>query len=184
MCSPTHRLLLPKYTFTDALQFSHTHLDSTLSSDIAKLERLEFLDLTNSGFRGPIPSELGSLTNLKFLFFADNNFSSTVPSELGNLILLGTQQPRIVFFCRAKPFASDPYPFSLFSMSLCAEKLAVQQNLLSGQMPQRICDVTNSDRGRLQTLTANCQPTITTGSAPNLTHNPGFVDCGCCTECF
>lgn len=59
-------------------------------SFVHKLE--EFLELTQSQFKGTVPTALGLLTDLQFLNLAHNHFSGTIPTEVGQLQRLRKSQ--------------------------------------------------------------------------------------------
>ena len=98
--SLTHSILSNRTLLhTDALRISNSNLNSTLSSDFAKLDKLGFLDLSNAQFYGSLPSELGLMSNLKFVYVNDNRLDGTIPSEMGALTLLGTSFLLLLLSC-------------------------------------------------------------------------------------
>ncbi|GFP81567.1 LRR receptor-like serine/threonine-protein kinase fei 1 [Phtheirospermum japonicum] len=68
-----------------ALSLPNHKLSGPISSEIGKLESLQFLALHDNNLYGTIPSELGNCTQLQSLFLQGNYLSGLIPSELGNL---------------------------------------------------------------------------------------------------
>ena len=58
-------------------------LSGVLTSEISKLKKLTFLDLSDNSLTG-LPSEIGQLTNLKTLVLRNNKLTS-LPNTIGNL---------------------------------------------------------------------------------------------------
>jgi hypothetical protein len=78
----------PKSKRVISLSLSNHKLSGPISSDIGKLDRLQFLALHDNNFYGAIPPALGNCTALLSLFLQGNYLSESVPSELGNLLEL------------------------------------------------------------------------------------------------
>lgn len=57
-------------------------------NQVVKLNKLNWLYLTNCSIEGQIPVEIGNLTELINLELSDNNISGEIPSEIGNLVKL------------------------------------------------------------------------------------------------
>ncbi|XP_060179636.1 LRR receptor-like serine/threonine-protein kinase FEI 1 [Lycium barbarum] len=68
-----------------ALILPNLRLSGPISSDIGKLDHLQFLSLHGNHFYGNIPPELGNCTELKSLSLQGNYLSGVIPDELGNL---------------------------------------------------------------------------------------------------
>ncbi|KAK4357865.1 hypothetical protein RND71_023475 [Anisodus tanguticus] len=60
-------------------------LSGPISSDIGKLDHLQFLSLHGNNFYGNIPPELGNCTELKSISLQGNYLSGLIPDELGKL---------------------------------------------------------------------------------------------------
>lgn len=75
----------PKSKRVTSLSLSNHRLSGPISSDIGKLENLQFLALYDNNFYGNIPPELGDCMKLKSLYLQGNYLSGVVPYELGNL---------------------------------------------------------------------------------------------------
>ncbi|KAL8154490.1 hypothetical protein AgCh_000012 [Apium graveolens] len=75
----------PKSKRVTSLSLSNHRLSGSISSDIGKLENLQFLALYDNNLYGNIPPELGSCTKLQSLYLQGNYLSGVVPNELGNL---------------------------------------------------------------------------------------------------
>jgi len=63
---------------------------SEMPSEIGNLEKLQTLLLTNVGFYGDIPTQLNQLYELTNLDLSQNSFNGTLPSELGDLFAVQT----------------------------------------------------------------------------------------------
>ncbi|KAK6129836.1 hypothetical protein DH2020_036422 [Rehmannia glutinosa] len=68
-----------------ALSLPNHKLSGPISSDLGKLESLQFLALHDNNLYGAIPPELGNCTQLQSIFLQGNYLSGLIPSELGNL---------------------------------------------------------------------------------------------------
>ncbi|XP_059654839.1 cuscuta receptor 1-like [Cornus florida] len=74
--------LLPK-TQLLALDISNNYFHGHISKDIVKaFPSLEFLNMSQNGFGGPIPSSLGDLSALEYLDFSYNQLSDVIPGQL------------------------------------------------------------------------------------------------------
>ncbi len=70
------------------LDLSMNNLQGTISSELGDLTKLRNLNLSGNNFQGAIPPELGSLMNLQDLDLSENNLEGTIPPELGDLMNL------------------------------------------------------------------------------------------------
>ncbi|KAL3635887.1 hypothetical protein CASFOL_020434 [Castilleja foliolosa] len=67
-------------------RFDIALISDELDSSILKLKYLTYLDLSGNDFSGSsIPSFLGSMKRLQYLNLSDTGFAGTVPHQLGNL---------------------------------------------------------------------------------------------------
>lgn len=60
-------------------------LGGNISSSLLGLQRLQYLDLSNSWFGGHIPEFLPYLHNLRYLSLSESGFTGMIPPHLGNL---------------------------------------------------------------------------------------------------
>jgi Leucine-rich repeat (LRR) protein len=68
------------------LQLSnHDFSNISVPKFISSFENLVYLNLSFSGFQGPIPYELGNLSRLQFLDLGGSQVTGIVPPQLGNL---------------------------------------------------------------------------------------------------
>ena len=61
------------------------HYPGTISSELAKLQRLEFVAFGGNKIGGSLPTELGLLTNMLLFSAYKNVLTGTLPTELGKL---------------------------------------------------------------------------------------------------
>jgi len=76
---------LSKLTHID---FQGNQIDDKLESiaeDVAKMPKLDFLDLSYNSLDGTIPNVLGRCDNLKELILEENELSGTIPAEITNM---------------------------------------------------------------------------------------------------
>jgi Leucine-rich repeat (LRR) protein len=66
--------------------------EADLPEDLYFLSNLEDLDLSDSGFSGPLSSDVGKLTMLTELYLHGNDLTGTLPSTLGRLTKLQVLQ--------------------------------------------------------------------------------------------
>ncbi|KAL3651000.1 LRR receptor-like serine/threonine-protein kinase FEI 2 [Castilleja foliolosa] len=110
-----------------ALSLPNHKLSGPISSEIGKLESLQFLALHDNNLYGTIPSELGNCTQLQSLFLQGNYLSGLVPSELGNL-------SQLEFLDLSSNSLSGSIPGSLGKLSKLST-FNVSTNFLVGPIP-------------------------------------------------
>ena len=72
-----------------ALQLGQNRLNGTIPSELASLQRLDYLNLASNSLGGPVPSFLGALTTLQSgLMLGYNSLVGTLPFELSALLSL------------------------------------------------------------------------------------------------
>ncbi|KAG0529027.1 hypothetical protein BDA96_05G063000 [Sorghum bicolor] len=73
-------------TTLKVLDIGYNSFHTTMSPNwFWHIKTLTCLDLTSSGFQGPIPYEMGNMTSLEQLYIGFNNITSTLPPNLKNL---------------------------------------------------------------------------------------------------
>ncbi|XP_048574259.1 receptor-like protein EIX2 [Triticum urartu] len=74
-------------TYENGYKYNSLKLErDEMSSSLAALQQLRYLDLSWNDFNGAsIPASMGSLENLRYLNLSMSDFSGTIPSQLGNL---------------------------------------------------------------------------------------------------
>ena len=154
-----------------------------LGSALAKLDWLNYFDVTDTALSGTIPRELGGLAELQTLLLYDNpSLSGSIPSELGDLTALGALQlysnpslsgsiPSVLgslmalqFMCmHSDPALSGTIPRQLGGLSVLTELLLYENPALSGSIPSALGDLTE-----LQKLDLHSNLALS-GSVPSLT---------------
>ena len=74
---------MARLTKLESLQLSGNALNGSIPAALGNLAQLYRLSLFQNELSGPIPPELGQLTNLRFLYLSDNALTGRVPTELG-----------------------------------------------------------------------------------------------------
>ncbi|PON74283.1 LRR domain containing protein [Parasponia andersonii] len=87
-------MIRPSLTKLKSLKYLDLSFNTFRGIEIPKffgsLHNLQYLNLSNAGFCGPIPSSLGNLSSLRYLDLRSNNFYSKVPHWLVNVSSLRT----------------------------------------------------------------------------------------------
>ncbi|XP_028785860.1 receptor-like protein EIX2 [Neltuma alba] len=82
--SPSLRYV--NFTSLEVLGLAHNAFSSEFFPDwLGQLEHLQFLDVSENSFSGPIPDWLGQLEHLQVLDVGENSFSGPIPSTLGDI---------------------------------------------------------------------------------------------------
>ncbi|KAF3655223.1 putative vacuolar cation/proton exchanger 3-like [Capsicum annuum] len=127
-----------------------------LHEELAHLQRLKLIDVTNNNFTGAIPSFLGLLPNLRIMILSNNQFSGKIPSALTNLTklevlrvqrnFLDGEIPRELGDLRYTAFIdmqgnqlTGSIPTSIFNITTM-QIIALTTNNLTGKLPITICD--------------------------------------------
>uniref|UniRef100_A0A0E0L456 Leucine-rich repeat-containing N-terminal plant-type domain-containing protein n=1 Tax=Oryza punctata TaxID=4537 RepID=A0A0E0L456_ORYPU len=67
------------------LDLQEMSLSGHLSADLARLDQLQFMEITSNNIEGSIPPEFGNLENLISLDLCNNTISGPIPPSLGKL---------------------------------------------------------------------------------------------------
>lgn len=73
----------PPNDIVTKIEIAGQYLSGTLPTELALLEHLQILDLSNNRIYGTIPTEFSALTELRALDFSYNYLSGTIPEALG-----------------------------------------------------------------------------------------------------
>lgn len=139
-------------------------LSSTIPTEVGKLTNLIFIDLDYNQLTGTLTSELLSLNLLTQLDLNNNRLS-------GNILGV-TGYPRMEFMQFHDNLFTGIIP-SEIGLYTSLSAFTVHESLLSGDMPQEVCDLllSSGNGGVLTSLIADCTP-------PNAN-----INCSCCTDC-
>nr|GMC55455.1 probable leucine-rich repeat receptor-like protein kinase At5g49770 [Ipomoea batatas]GMD70099.1 probable leucine-rich repeat receptor-like protein kinase At5g49770 [Ipomoea batatas] len=100
---------------------------------IGSLSKLKYLSLNSNKFIGPIPPSLGKLSELYWLDLADNDLTGSIPVSDGNTpgldMLVGTRH--------LNQFSGE-IPAQLFSSNMKLKHLLLEQNRLTGSIPETL----------------------------------------------
>lgn len=98
----------------------------------------ESLDLSENSLSGTIPTSLGDLSRLAELRLNDNSLTGGIPSTLGRLSDLGKHAAS-----SRVPSQTQVTPSKKFSigLSIIAETLTLDDNIIQGTVPSRVCDL-------------------------------------------
>ncbi|KAK6940306.1 Serine-threonine/tyrosine-protein kinase, catalytic domain [Dillenia turbinata] len=141
--------------FLEKLSLGSNSLSGVVSDDLKICVKLQYLDLGNNDFSGPVP-DLSPLAELKFLYLNNSGFSGPFPwYSLSNMTGL------VAFSVGDNPFELSPFPEQILAllrlnwlyMSNCSiagrippgignltelVNLELSQNYISGPIPQEI----------------------------------------------
>ena len=106
-----------------------------LSSNVSRLSKLQNLRLGRNRFSGPIPEEIGALLDLQMLEMYKNSFEGKIPSSISQLRKL-----QILNF--GENALNSTIPSELGSCTNLTY-LALAQNLLSGVIPLSFTNLNN-----------------------------------------
>ena len=117
-------------------------LTGSIPTELAVLDRLDFLVLGVNALTGPIPPELASLALLEWLSLGSNQLSGPIPVELAALSKL-----RVLQLSRNQ--LTGPIPAELGSLSNL-RRLALSQNQLTGPIPSSLGDLSRLESLELE----------------------------------
>lgn len=102
-------------------------LEGSIPSDVASIETLDILDLSNNRLSGRIPDSLGQLTLIEFMDLSYNSFSGPIPVSFGNIL-------NINYMNLSCNNLSGTIPKSLANLKYLVE-LNLSYNNLEGEIP-------------------------------------------------
>ncbi|WVZ99039.1 hypothetical protein U9M48_044395 [Paspalum notatum var. saurae] len=77
MCNDDNRV--------NRIDLNNMRLSGRLPPELARLEQLQYMELSGNNLHGPIPPEFGDLKNLISIDLYNNDLSGPLPTTLGNL---------------------------------------------------------------------------------------------------
>uniref|UniRef100_A0A7N2R143 non-specific serine/threonine protein kinase n=1 Tax=Quercus lobata TaxID=97700 RepID=A0A7N2R143_QUELO len=116
------------------LYLGRNGLEGPIPTSLSNASHIEFLDLSSNNFTGPIPL-LGNLKNLVKLFLGSNKLSST--TELNFQVfdsLTNCTQLEDIFLNSNQ--LSGELPSSAANLSVKLQEFCIDDNLLTGSLPQ------------------------------------------------
>lgn len=116
------------------LSISNDTLQGPLPEKLWEMENLTYLALNNTVIGGTIPAEVGQLVKLTTLSFDGNDMMGAIPAEVGNL-----EELRGLFLSRNE--LSGPIP-ATFSNLTKLTRLEMAGNALEGPLPAGLADMT------------------------------------------
>ncbi|KAG6724427.1 hypothetical protein I3842_03G259000 [Carya illinoinensis] len=131
--------LIPESVFTkmDKLEYfnlTNNQFQGPLSPSISKLSKLQELRLGNNHFAGPIPQEIGLISELRILELFNSWFQGKIPSSIGRLKKLEKLDLRTNFLSSSIPH----------ELGLCTNLtyMALAGNQFRGPIPQTLWNLT------------------------------------------
>ncbi|KAI4390040.1 hypothetical protein MLD38_002195 [Melastoma candidum] len=147
---------MSKFTQLRTLDLSSNAITGNVPSDICSSSSshpLEKLLLPNNYFSGTVPSALGQCKNLKAIDLSFNNLNGEIPKEIWFL-------PNIVDLAMWANNLTGEIPEGICVNSGMLETLILNNNLISGSLPQSITNCTNMIWVSLSTDLGNCESLI------------------------
>ncbi|XP_057487566.1 receptor-like protein 33 [Actinidia eriantha] len=133
------------------IQLSNNQFNSLSGSPNVSLSPLDTLDLNSNKLVGPIPSYFFDFLSLSVLSLSFNNFSGTIPRSLSVLDLHLNQlrgeipAPPLdaIYVDYSKNNFSSSIPAEIGNNLIYATFFSVSNNMLTGAIPQSICNASN-----------------------------------------
>ncbi|XP_028755419.1 receptor-like protein EIX2 [Neltuma alba] len=124
------------FTSLEFLGLAHNAFSSEFFPDwFGQLEHLQFVDVSENSFSGPIPDWLGQLEHLHFLDVSANSFSGRLPDSLGQL-------EHLHFLDVSANSFSGPLPDSLGQLKHL-QFLDFSENSFTGPIPSTLRDISS-----------------------------------------
>ncbi|XP_043687564.1 LRR receptor-like serine/threonine-protein kinase EFR [Telopea speciosissima] len=133
--------------------------DLDFVKSLVNCTNLEILDLTDNGFKGPIPNFKANLsTQLSMIFLGGNQISGIIPTRIENLV-------NLTFLSMENNFLEGNIPSSVGKLPKL-QRLSLDGNRLSGHIPSSIGNLTvlyelyldaNNLNGSIPSSIGNCQ---------------------------
>lgn len=101
---------------------------------VANLRKLEIFDISDNSFVGELPRELFRLQKLSKLDLHGNYFSGPLPRYIGNLI-------QLTYLDISRNQLSENVPKEIGKLINLKERLALNHNQFTGDIPQEICSL-------------------------------------------
>ncbi|KAH7517433.1 hypothetical protein FEM48_Zijuj09G0064400 [Ziziphus jujuba var. spinosa] len=131
---------IPEWVFSNLgkleyLNLTNNQFNGPLSSNISKLSNLKHLNLPVNHFNGTIPEDIGFLPKLELLYLFNNSFQGKIPSSIGQLKELSHLDLR-------QNLLNSTIPHELGSCTNLTY-LALAMNQLSGELPPSLSNIKN-----------------------------------------
>jgi Leucine-rich repeat (LRR) protein len=152
--------------FAELLSVSNNNFTGTLVDAFGDLKAMDTLDLGQNRFSGTVPATIFSISSLRLLYLSSNSFIGNIPANFGNALKL-----RDLYLSDNQ--LEGPIPPILAGQLQNLTEFLLQNNALTGTMPESICTLTEDGNGVLEDLWSDCE--IIDGVAE--------VSCTCCTQC-
>jgi hypothetical protein len=156
------------FQFSGILRLNGNNFVGTIRDSFDGWFSLDFADIKNNEFEGPLPSSVFDIPSLRIFYASNNNFDSTIPENWANspvlrdLYLNGNQLTGTV------PAVE---PGQLVGLT----ELILQENQLTGTVPPSVCQLRVEGSGLLVSLWTDCA----------VDANPRIeCDSSCCNQCF
>ena len=118
-------------------------LTGVIPPELAQLDALEYIDLTDNRLSGTVPPELGQLRKLKRINLGVNRLSGPLPLELGNLSMLESM-------VLGQNQLSGVIPSELGNLANLRE-LNFGTNFLTGEVPKELARLTKLETIHIDT---------------------------------
>jgi hypothetical protein len=155
------------YIFTENFIINNNWFSGAIPNVFQGFDRLDFLDLSSNRLDGSIPDTIFQIPSLRIVYLSNNTLTGTIPSEYSTPSLL-----RDLYLDGNRLTGTIP-PVSSGQLQDLNEFL-VQNNFLSGSMPQSVCEL-RGENGDLDDLFSDCG-----GQNPRILCS--FP--ACCNRCF
>ncbi|KAJ3672401.1 hypothetical protein LUZ60_007122 [Juncus effusus] len=138
-CLPLHGNLIPEIALLDQLvnlTISQTNITGLLPAEISRLSSLKLLNISNNFFNGNFPEiTAGNFISLETIDAYNNNFSGPLPTGLSYL-------PKLKYIQLGGNFFSGEIPES-YSEIMGLEYLGLNGNVLRGRIPTSLSKLLN-----------------------------------------
>ncbi|KAG5527080.1 hypothetical protein RHGRI_028115 [Rhododendron griersonianum] len=141
---------LYSFSHLEYLDMSHNELKGGISHEIGNLTSLVTLDLSHNELEGELPNTIGNLASVVTLDLSFNKLGGRLPNSIGNLCNLS-----FIDLSNNK-IGGELFKSSSKCSSYALETLSLQENQLSGEIPDEIGQFENGCEG-LADFTHDCE---------------------------
>jgi len=182
---PLNQQIFKNMTNLQVLHFNDNNFHSEIPVSLGNARSLSHLELKGNSFAGEVPTQIGLLSSLSSLRLNNNKLSGTISNnvfadmpylsqlDLSNNMLGGYIPENLGYIGRStkdekdinlsKNFFIGSIPSNLANIPKLHE-LLLQNNSLSGNLPEEMCDETHADSSVVSIIKVDC----------------GLVECKCC----